>query len=150
MRWRTKKSRIQKKRSRAKRLRGPNKLYSTEAARALYALFVKPFFNAFTLRPDQDYWREGLEHFFSIHTRKIVWYRAEQSFYMPGSMWASLSHPYVTVQGTGSRYVAQGKGLWVRTDEAMPDRNEVEFEDQVFVLTNAELQVIKEKLKAVA
>lgn len=133
-----------------KRVRGPNRLYSTPAAIALYRGFVRPFMDAFTFSDiERTRWIEGIEKFFNIDSRRIVWCRAKESFYIPGPMWATTSQPYNKIPGVGRRYVNVGAALYVRQDTERPDFNEVEFDNQVFVLTDAQLRVVEEKLEPI-
>ena len=130
-----------------KRVRAHRRLGATVAGRGIYKLFVKPFLNQYTLHHGQNSFKEGLEAFFNVNSRPIIWCRAQEAFKMPGEMWASSSQPYKKVIGTGDRLVHRGSVVVVRRDLTVKDKNEIEYKDQVFVLTDAQYEVIKEKLK---
>lgn len=133
-----------------KRKRGPNRLKETEAFKLFYSGVLQPFFRRYTLNDEQSYLRDGVEAFFNTQTRSTLWCAAVESFTLPGLMWSDPSHPFHLVQGVGRRYVKKGDGFVLRQDSELPDRNEIEFEEQVFVLTEAELNAIKSKFKTVA
>lgn len=133
----------------AKRYRSPNKLKPTDALQSFYHNFLKPFLGEFKLHEGQKQFEEGVEAFFNVEARPILWCRATSAFRMPGKMWRTPSEPYTLVEGVGRRQVTVGSAVVVRLDAAMPARVDVEFDDQVFVLTHAELAVIQTKLKPV-
>lgn len=132
------------------RVRRHRRIGQTTSSKALYQWFVKPFLKEYTLPADASHWKEGLLAFFNVDRRPIVWARAKEAFKMPGQMWSSQSQPYKLVEGTGDRVVYRGAPLIVRRDLTAPDRNEIEFREQVFVLTEAQYNVIREKLEVIA
>lgn len=115
-----------------------------------FKLFLKPFLSELTLGDEQTNAVEGIEAFFSATTRKVMYVKASESFTIPGPMWASLEQPTRLVPGTGRRYMAKGQYGVLRMDKTMPERSEIEFEEQVFVLTRAHLSYILEKLTVVS
>ena len=138
------------KRAKPKRDRGPNRLYETEAGKLIYKMFVRKFIDHFTLNEAQTIFSHGVPSFFGVAQRSIVWYRSKERFTLPGSMWSRPESPYHLVDGTGRRLVIEGQALIIRTDERTPDRNEVELDEQVFVLTEAQLNFVLEKLEVIA
>lgn len=130
--------------------RGPDKLYETPASVALWQRFVRPFLESFTMLSHERLFEDGPAYFFNVDGRRIQWCKCVTQFKMPGAMWLSESEPFFTIEGTGKRDVRPGAALIVRTDGALPDRNEIEYADQIFVLTDAELAFVHEKLKVLA
>lgn len=126
--------------------RAPNKIRHTDSLVLLYQKIVRPFLDMVYLHPEQRELKEGVETFFSVTSRPITWAHATESFTLPGPMWRDQSHPFNLLPGTGRRYVKAGDGVCVRQD-ANKNTVEIEFEEQVFVLTEAQFAVIKEKLK---
>ncbi len=131
------------------RKRAHRRLGATVAGRGIYKLFVKPFLDAYNLKEHQTSFKEGIEAFFNVEQRPIMWCKALEAFKIPGEMWASPSEPYKKIVGTGDRLVHRGGVVVVRQDLTVKDKNEIEFKDQVFVLTDAQFAVIKEKLKPI-
>ncbi len=133
---------------RPKGSRAPYK--ETEEGLRIHELFLKPFCREHTLEEGQTNAVEGIEAFFNVHTRRVYYVRANKSFTIPGGMWASLEQPTRIVPGVGRRYMAAAQTGVLRVDKTMPDRSELEFEDQVFVLTSAHLYHILPLLDLVA
>lgn len=127
-----------------------NKVGVTDSGNKIYQWFIKPFLKGFTLTEDELEGEKGIEAFFDIENRKVVFCKATRSFTIPGPMWASPSQPYKLVPGVGRRYVTKGQGFVLRMDRATPDRSEVEFEEQVFVLSRAQLAAIQDFIKVVS
>jgi len=132
-----------------KRQRAHRRIGSTVASRGIYKLFVKPFIEAMHFNEEQSKFKEGIDAFFSVNDRPITWCKAIETFKLPGDMWATQSQPYKHIKGTGNRIVTKGAALILRQD-LRNERHEIEFKDQSFVLTNAEFEVIKDKIKAIA
>lgn len=140
-------SQIERKKKDRKK-RAPNKIKDTPALTALYDYFVKPFLRDYHLHLEQFETQEGYEAFFSVNERATLWCICHTSFTMPGDSWLDTSHPYNVVKGVpGRRYVKPGDGVVVRLDKRLPDRNEVEFDEQVFVLTRAQLAHINQYMR---
>ncbi len=128
----------------------PNKVKSTAAIRFLWQHFVKVFLSMYTMPPDEKSHEGGVEAFFGLPDRRVAFCRAAESFTIPGPMWESLDQPYILIPGVGKRAVPKNAGFVLRVDKAMPNRSELEFEDQVFVLSRAQLSAIKDKIRVIA
>jgi hypothetical protein len=133
----------------ASRYRAPNKIGATVALKQLYDKFFKPFMRHFDPKNDWDVLTEGAEAFFGLPYRRIAWCKATEAFKLPGGVWASQSEPHKVYQGAGRRHVRKGDSLVIRRDMKLK-KNEVEFDEQVFVLTDAELAFIEEKIAIIA
>lgn len=119
--------------------------------KAIFDLFIKPILKQFHYKDEEMEMREGINWFFNSNSRSLYFCKAKESFSMPGRMWKSLSHPGILVPGTSwGRYVEKGARLVTREDDTMPDRNEIEFNGNMFVLTKAEWNVIEPKLERIA
>ena len=127
--------------------RAPNKLKSTESIQELFDGYLKPFLDHYTLHHEQRRMKEGAEAFFSVASRPVTWCKSREAFKMPGTMWVDTSHPTALIDGVGRRYVKPESELIVRLDEQRPDHNEIEFDEQVFVLTDAEFFTIRDHLR---
>lgn len=136
-----------KKKQKFRKKRAPNKLPGTSALIHLYQKIVRPFLNRYTLHEEQRELKEGIEGFFGLPQRRVVWCEVIEPFTMPGVMWITPSHPLKLIGGTGRRYAKRGDDFVLRLDEHRPDHNEIEFDEQVFVLTDAELDAISHKYK---
>ncbi len=128
----------------------PSKVGSTPALKDLYISFLKPFLSQYYIHEEQTLMAEGVEGFFSVKSRPISWCKAKRSFTMPGYMWRSPSRPFDFIEGVGRRYVKPGSSVVIRSDANLPDKHDVEFDEQVFVLSDAELSVVKEYLEVLA
>lgn len=122
------------------------RLEATPALKDIYNFFVKPFERAYCSQWHENTFSETVEAFFNTQSRNLSFCKASMSFTMPGGMWRAENRPYELIRGTGRRHIKTGDALVVRTDEATPNRCELEFDEQIFVLTKAEFDVIKTKL----
>lgn len=133
--------------------RGPKPRYGT-SIRQFYRLFIEPFTKAYSFSEDQheeeDIPRLGVEAFFGVEFRSVLWARARSKFEMPGAVWDSLDKPHIIYAAGGRRNVNKGDELIVREDIRTPDRTDIEFDGQVFMLTAAQYQVIKPKIERIA
>ncbi len=127
-----------------------NKVGSTIAIRKIWRFFVRRFLAEYTLPPDEKSHEGGVEAFFNLPNRRVAFCRASEAFTIPGPKWASDEQPYLLIPGVGKRAVPKGAGFVLRVDKAMPERNEIEFEDQVFVMSLAQLMAIKDRIKVIA
>jgi hypothetical protein len=130
--------------------RAPNKIKETNAGNTLYRFFIRPFLDRFSLLEEQLEFKEGMEAFFGYPGRRLAWCKAKEGFTLPGLMWADPSIPHKLIPGTGRRYVPKGAGVIVRLEEGRKDYNEIEFDEQVFVLTDAHLAIVNPYLEIVA
>lgn len=130
------------------RKRAHRKMGPTLATRGIYKLFIKPFLNNYTLVEGQTF-KDGIDAFFNVSQRPVLWCRALDAFKIPGVMWESSSQPYRRIDGTGNRMVAKGDSFILRQDLTVADKHEIEFKEQHFVLTDAQYEVIKDKIKAI-
>ena len=135
-----------KPKSKPKRYRSPNKVKPTEETRAFFRYFLRPFVEALTYSTNEQESIQGYERFFHFDSRRVHYAKAERSFTMPGALWADEGQPFTRVLGTGRRRVERGDLLLVRVDATTPDRCEVEFDNQVFVLTEPQYDVVAEHL----
>jgi hypothetical protein len=131
------------------RKRAHRRIRGTVASRGIFKLFVKPFLKHFALPEEHSAWKQGIEAFFNVNERPIMWCKATETFKLPGEMWVNQSQPTKRIAGTGNRIVTRGAPLVVRLDLTVSNKNEIEFREQVFVLTDAEYNAIKDKLKPI-
>ena len=122
----------------------------TEEGKEIYRLFIQPFLAEYTLEEGQVGAVEGIESFFNLATRKTHFVRCTTAFNIPGLMWESPERPTRLIPGVGRRYMAPKQVAVLRMDKTMPERSEFEFEEQVFVLTRAQLTFILEKVEVIA
>lgn len=105
--------------------------------------------NSGAIEDGTNFFKKMVDAFFLVETRDVHWCRAIEQFMIPGLMWESLSRPSRLIPGTGRRHVLPGHKFILRTDDTMPERNEIEYMDQVFVLSEAQLMAIREKFEAI-
>jgi hypothetical protein len=130
--------------------RTPNRFKYEAAIKRIFDLFVCKFLQQVTLQEEESRVKQGIRAFFAADVRIVSFCKATEAFKMPGRTWRSLEEPNVHVAGVGRRHVPKGAALTVRLDERMPDRCEVEWDAQVFVMSQAEWLMVKEKLKPIA
>ncbi len=128
----------------------PNKVKSTPAIRALWKYFIRRFINEYTLPPDEKNHEGGVEAFFGLPDRRVVFCRAVEEFTIPGSCWASLSEPHKLIPGLTDRKLTRKSAFVLRVDARTPNRAEIEHKGRVFVLTMAQVDAIKDKFKVIA
>lgn len=127
-----------------KRKRRPAPL-SQGHLRKIWELFLKPLMHYKAPTQTSVGWlTDGLFH---ISAREIVFYRAKESFVMPGLV---LVAPGRAVQGLRRDYeVAAGSEVIVRTDEATPEAIEVQAQngpgkkDVVYRLDRSEWRFVR-------
>ncbi len=146
------KRRIKKLNTKARRGEKPavRTLGKTEPMEMFYKFYLKPFIKSLTFTEEQSPIRVGLELFFGINERSIQWCKVIDGFHMPGETWASSSAPFTRYNPSSGRYVAKGKYVLIRRDTREPLKAEVEFNNNVYVLTAAQLELVLEKVKVVA
>jgi hypothetical protein len=95
---------------------------------------------------------ERIRVVFGTGMREVFFCRANCAFRLPGGVWRNLSTPSDIVYGDvmTRRLVRKGDPLVYRRDSRTPERCEVEFSEQVFVMTEAEFNVVREKLEILA
>ncbi len=130
------------------RYRAPDKIRKTSAFDQLYKFIVKPFLTLALYKPEERLLKEGLEVFFGTARCRVVFCKALVRFKLPGDSWVSEGNPRVVV-GIHPRDVRKGDLLTVRLDGYKFGRNEVEHKGNVFVLTDAQLGYLQEKIKVV-
>lgn len=122
----------------------------TEPMEMFYRHYLKPFIKSLTFTEEQSPVHVGLELFFGINERSIQWCRVMDGFHMPGYTWASASAPFSRYNPSSGRYVAKGKYVLIRRDVREPLKAEVEFNNNVYVLTPAQLELVLEKVRVIA
>lgn len=125
--------------------RRPSTVPYTDAIKTIKNWFIEPFIRGLEMDRYSMDWETGVRHFFSSETREIGIYRAMEPLQMPGKRQTEVPAFYVV--GEGRRQVKIGQTLLARIDEQMPDRVDVEYDEQVFLLSAAEWQFVSEKLK---
>jgi hypothetical protein len=130
-----------------KRYRSPNKIKPTEVTATFWRYFLKPFAEAYNYAQGQEERVEGYAAFFGASHVRVAYGRARQPFKMPGTQWAETSGPKRFIDGTGRRHVKVGDVFVLRFDAKYPDRCEIEFDEQVFVLNEAQYDAIAEYIK---
>lgn len=133
-----------------KRTRKPRIIGTTPASDMLYRLFIRPFTEQYTVAAADSRIKTALHAFFGIHYRSIFWCRALADFTIPGKKWESESRPYKHISGEGNRKVRRGNAIIVREDIRTPDVYEIEFRDQMFVLTKSQFKSIEDYIKKIA
>lgn len=125
-----------------------NRFGPTDTLKRIYELFVRPFIKQYVTHDSLE--NVAIDAFFNSTDRKVYFCKAKEPFRISGPSWASESEPFRLVPGAGRRHVEKGQPLVLRLDRRTPDRSELEFDGQVFVLSKAELALIQEKIEVVA
>lgn len=149
-----KKTKQKVKQSRQERQRGFRPNVNTWVNQTLYKLFIKNIVgrqltNSGVITDAQSFFKTAVESFFLVDERDVRICRAKLPFNIPGPRWESLSNPSRLIPGDGVRHVPVGATFVLRTDIDMPERSELEFKDQVFVLSGAQLNALREKFEDV-
>lgn len=137
--------------SKKKRRYKPRAVESSPEGERIYDLFIKPFLREYTLEEGETPAIEGMERFFGVPDRRVYFVKSKGAFLLPGRVWATKSAPYKIIPGSRViREMPRGAPGILRVDKRMPERSELEYGEYIFVLTQAELQFILEKLELVA
>lgn len=121
----------------------------TEDIKLIFEKFIKPVLSRVDLEENESNFRGAIEAFFQVQTRDVFFARAKLNFKLPGFLVSELDRKDKLIPGAGRRSVKRGNILLVRTDKHMPDRIDIEFDDQNFQLNSPEYSVIKDHLKEV-
>ncbi len=133
-----------------KRVRSPNKIKPSRATHGFWKFFLKPFTEAYNYSVNHSSEVEGYEAFFNVNKRRVTYCKARVAFKMPGRLWRTQSTPFVCIEGTGRRYVKRDEAFVLRIDVERPEQVEIEFDEQVFVLTPAQYDAISEYVRLIA
>lgn len=128
-------------------------LARSEGLRRFYERIIAPMVRGLAVDPTEQEWaRAKLAVWFDAPNRDIVSYKALYPFKIIGPAWETASTPLkLRVDGAGDRHVAAGDYIWVRMDARKPTELEVEFKDQVFVVSPLFFDtVMRSKLKEVS
>ena len=115
-----------------------------------YNLFLKPFMRNYVFTDGQNHFSEGIKAFFGAHYRSVYWCRATQPFELPGWIWRTPDDPSIRYPAGGNRRVTKGNQLVIREDLRTPNRIDIEFKNQVFMLKKSQWDVIQEKIQRIA
>jgi hypothetical protein len=129
--------------------RKPHRTPYGDVILTIYNKYVKPALWKLAGGEDETSLDQGLRRFFHVDTRHIYFAKAKRPFKIPGKMWIG-EVPLVMRVSAGRRYVKRGEGMVVRIDDTMPDRVDIEFDDQVFSMRGWQWKAIKEFVELVA
>lgn len=125
----------------AKRVRKPRSVPVSDELRKIALWFIKPIVRYVNIEEVDNVLEKATGIFFNVDTRTVYFARALHKFRMPGRLEGHSSKI--------NREVSTGAPLIVRIDETRPDRNEIVYRDQLFVLSQTQYSLIQERLEVV-
>jgi hypothetical protein len=125
----------------------PRRTAYGEAITKIYTKFVKPLADVHTADTTMAL-LDGIKRVFNWSDREVWFAEVAIAFKMPGKKWKGGRHDRL-IGGTGQRKIKVGHRFIVRWDKIMWNRCEMEDAEsgEVYVLTHAQFEVVKEKLR---
>lgn len=120
----------------------PRRTLYSNSAKVIYTRFIKPLVNSMALGYDDNIFVESIARFFVVKTRTVLFCKAKEGFSVPGKSWSE--HPNVIEWGALTRQVKKGSALVVRYDELMPNRAELEYGNEIFIMPIVTLKSLVE------
>ena len=123
--------------------------FYTGAIKDIFSLFVKPISRVLAPGEEENSLDHGIHRLFDADRRPIPWAQATGTFYLRGKRWVNGQTPHITEEGFRAVRVNKGDKLVIRFDEFMPDRIDIEFDEEVYSLKWTEWEVIRSRVEFV-
>jgi hypothetical protein len=137
---------MQKKMKKPRKRRTRYTVYGKEI-KSIYRKFIEPLIPHINVGDNESSIRKAIHTFFQPDTRRVYFGKAKAKFRIPGKKWGF--GPMELVPGVGRRHTAVGDPMIVRLDETMPLRVEIEYKEQIFVMTRPEYDSIEEHIEVI-